>query len=225
MAEFDIRERLTQKLGPLPVWGWGVIVGVIVLVGYFLYSRTRSGSISDMTTASQSGSNIDGMGYYTTGIKGAAGANDNIVTPENNMAWLTRVSRQVADTLGKSPSEIYAALYKYISGQDYTAKEKEYIDKAIMVGMSPPEGTQGVGKVVDPIAVENSRDKARRILNEVFGGTFTDAIARLIYPTASVESSVDTWAGRIDAGASEVDIRNAIRSGPTYQKWIQGQGR
>lgn len=139
---------LKAKLGPLPVWGWGIIVGVLALIGYFVWQRRGGGTSSGNDAASPGGSNLDALGYQTSGFGAKSDETSAYATPENNVSWLTRVSRQVADTLAASPSEVYAALYKWISGQDITQKEKGYVDKAIQVGMNPPEGTQGVSNVL-----------------------------------------------------------------------------
>ena len=40
---------LSKKMGPLPVWAWGLIFGV---VGYYLYERHLSSSASNTSTAS-----------------------------------------------------------------------------------------------------------------------------------------------------------------------------
>lgn len=147
MPEFDLK----AKLGPLPVWAWGVIVGVLALIGYFVFYR-RAGAASE---ASVTSANIDAMGYSTSGLSGGP-QGDNYAAPvENNMTWLTRVSRSVADTLAASPVEVYNALYKFVTGQDLTAKEKTYVDKGIEIGMSPPEGTQGIGKILAEPSIMN----------------------------------------------------------------------
>lgn len=41
--------NLTKKLGPLPIWAWGLILGV---GGYFVYSRYASGSSSSSSSTS-----------------------------------------------------------------------------------------------------------------------------------------------------------------------------
>jgi len=141
MPEFDFK----SKLGPLPVWVWGAIAGVIALIGYLVYMRFNSAG-SSSATPNAAGSSIDPMGYQTSGIKGGYATTETTV-PDNNVTWLNRVSRAVSDALAASPSEVYNALLKYITGQAITEKEKAYVDKGLQIGMNPPDGTQGVSDV------------------------------------------------------------------------------
>ena len=41
-------DKFKQKLGPLPVWAWGVI-GTIVVLGAYLFYRSQSGGSGSMT--------------------------------------------------------------------------------------------------------------------------------------------------------------------------------
>lgn len=130
----------TEKLGPLPVWGWGLIGGGVVVVGYFLMNR--GGGQSDGNV-----SYIDPSGYQTSGIKGGS------VTPEtpaldNNTLWLSRTAKQVAAALSASPTEVYAALKKFLYGQELTEKEKGWVDTAIQQQGNPPEGAEGISPVI-----------------------------------------------------------------------------
>jgi len=69
--------NLTRKVGPLPVWAWGAILG---LVGYYVYSRYKSSS-----TTSASGSTagvldpnaVDPNTGFTYGEEESAALNAN----------------------------------------------------------------------------------------------------------------------------------------------------
>lgn len=154
------------KLGPLPVWLWGVIAGVLALIGYLIYARTGKAGESAGSSTAGTATNLDAMGYQTSGIKGGSATTETTV-PENNVTWLSRVSRSVADTLAASPSEVYAALYKYVTGQAITEKEKAYVDKGIQIGMNPPEGTQGVSEVVTTDTARKLTKYVRRADGEI----------------------------------------------------------
>jgi len=136
----DMGERLQEKWGALPVWAWGAIVAGVALVAYFVLNR-NSGHAPSTSTA------LDPGGYQTSGISGGT-ATVALDVPESNAGWLTRVSRMVSSALSQSPSEVYAAMQKWLSGQDISVKEKTWIDEAIKLGMAPPEGTQGTSLVV-----------------------------------------------------------------------------
>lgn len=144
---------LKGKLGPLPVWAWGVIVGLVLVAGVFIYSRRSS---SDDGTPSIQGTAIDPQGYQTAGISGGSASSSDptpdTTTPdyESNASWLNKASADVADFLGGSPSAIYAALRKYLTGETVTSAERKYIDAALTRTGNPPEGTYGVSDTVDP---------------------------------------------------------------------------
>lgn len=135
----------TGKLGKFPVWVWGLIAVGVALIAYYLL-RGRSGAAVSGVTGSAS---MDGNGYQTEGITGGSADTSTIADPtETNMQWLNRVSKAVADSSGKSPSAVFAALFKYITGQDISVTEKAYVDAALNIGGNPPEGVQGVSTVV-----------------------------------------------------------------------------
>lgn len=72
----------TKKLGPLPVWGWAAVL----LVGYYLYTRSHGGSGSSagsaattIPTAAQE--TLSGPGGYYSGPWGGAPAGITSPTP------------------------------------------------------------------------------------------------------------------------------------------------
>lgn len=158
----NLKERLSAKLGPLPVWAWGLIAAVLAFIAYLYYQRSNTGVSSVVDPASIP--TIDANGYQTVGIKGGTGT---LVSdePDNNQKWLSRAAKAVADAMGVSPSEVYAALSKWLQGQDFTAREQQFIDRAINLVMLPPEGTYGTGnRLPDPTnAVENPNPTAPSI--------------------------------------------------------------
>lgn len=135
-----------EKLGPLPVWAWGIIGGVIVVGGYYVLNRGGNDGDQSVTV-------LDPSGYQTSGIQGGSASIDETQSIDNNMLWLTRSARQVSGALSKSPSEVYAALQKWLSGQTITDVEKGYVDTALQQSGNPPEGTQGVS----PVTVTGNR--------------------------------------------------------------------
>lgn len=47
---FDL-DRYKQKLGPLPIWAWGLIIGVLVVAGYYLWQSRSKGPAAVGTNA------------------------------------------------------------------------------------------------------------------------------------------------------------------------------
>lgn len=132
----------TEKLGPLPVWGWGLIGGGVVIVGAYVLNRGGSDGGSVVKSAQ-----LDSNGYQTSGINGGSASIPKTDTFDNNVLWLTRATAQTAARMSKAPTVVYAALKKYITGQEISSDEQEIVDVALgSVGL-PPEGTQGLSPV------------------------------------------------------------------------------
>lgn len=140
--------NLKEKFGPLPVWAWGTIVGLVLVAGIFMYRKNSSSSVSNTAVR---GAAIDPQGYQTAGIAGGTAKPESSTktTPvyPSNSQWLNTASKDVASYLGGSPSAIYAALRKYVTGESLTTQEKTYVDAAITRSGNPPEGTYGVSDV------------------------------------------------------------------------------
>lgn len=155
---------LKEKLGPLPVWAWALIGVATALVAWKLYgARSTASTAGAMNTQlDTTASDAATQGYATAGLQ----APTTTVTPtvSNNTVWLANASRNVADALGASPSMVSAALQKYLSGQTISSREQTFVDKAISLNMSPPEGTQGTSTVYNGAA----DDKNAQIVNELY---------------------------------------------------------
>lgn len=135
---------LKGKLGPLPVWAWGVIVGLVLVAGVFIYGRRNQ---SDGSAAIQ-GTAIDPQGYQTAGITGGSAQATDTATQtgdyRSNASWLADAAADVAQFTGGSPTAIYAALQKFIYGETLSSQERKYVDTAVSRTGTPPEGTYGI---------------------------------------------------------------------------------
>lgn len=137
---------LTGKLGPLPVWAWGGILGVVVL-GVYLFRQRASGS----TTAPDStdGSALDAIGYATGGLGKPAADTDNASSnasgsPTDSTSWISGAATAVAAQSTASAAAVLATLQRYVyQGGSFTAQEQKWIDTAINLKGAPPQGTNG----------------------------------------------------------------------------------
>lgn len=143
-----ISDTLKQKAGPLPVWAWGVIVGVIVVAGMYWYSSksASNGSVTDdselLAYPDLDGGSGDGSGSNTgtvvTGGTGSSGAQEFT----SSLAWMTyAVAALIKD--GFSPLAVQSALSKYLSGDTLSASEQQIVNIAITRYGMPPFGTDG----------------------------------------------------------------------------------
>lgn len=133
------------KIGPFPAYVWGIIVAAMGLALYFWSKRGSSSTAQDSSTVT-----LDPNGYQTAGITGGSASSNSIVSGDNNQAWLSRAAKAVADTYSLSPTDTYAALQLWLSGQDITKAQKDIVDKAIRIEGNPPESVQGTSTVLNP---------------------------------------------------------------------------
>jgi len=189
-------DGLAEKIGPLPVWGWAIGIAGLAGVGVLL---TRQGS----TQAPATRSSLDAMGYQTSGIQGGTASAPTTVG-ETNLGWVSRVSRLVADTLSVSPSDVNAALYKYVTGQALTTVEKTYVDAGINYGTAPPEGVQGVSEVTTKPA--RTFVSYIRKVNGKISGLYSDNT------TDSIDSLAE-WKSLEQQGATFKSVSNAEYDG------------
>ncbi len=65
-------KTFTQKLGPLPVWAWGLIGAVLIVIAYLIY-RSRSSSTTSKTSTSGTTIAPGSLGTVTSAIAGPMG--------------------------------------------------------------------------------------------------------------------------------------------------------
>lgn len=158
----NISETLKSKAGPLPVWAWGLIIGVVIVAGmYWRSSRSAALSAGSPTTEPTmavpdlSGSS-DGLGASSSGGGGSGGST---TTPDSspqftsNAAWMTyAVAKLISE--GNNPLSTQIALANYLAGKTLTAAEQGLVNQAIARFGLPPNGvdmTPTLAPVVTPL--------------------------------------------------------------------------
>lgn len=198
--EFNVKE----KLGPLPIWAWGLIFGAAALAFYYIYARGRSndsGSVPGPTTD---------IGYVTKGLGDNEPSEPEVAT---NDGWLADASRRVADSLGVSISDVRGALYKWLTGQDYTQAEKLWIDKALALTGSPPQGTTGSGKATpNPPTVIKEQVKVP-VRSTVHHTTRTASIYTTLTGSARVKTVPKGTVIHVVSGGSPTRARILLQAG------------
>lgn len=151
-------DRLRQKIGPLPVWAWGLLIGGAA-VAYMMWTNRRAGSAGNVSAPADStsaGSDaIDGA--FTPGTTSGGGGltedqQDNLADSgsifQNNQTWEAKAVAWLSSQ-GASPLAAQRALEQYLNGeaitQDYRTK---YVDPAVGHFGLPPDGTLGPVHVV-----------------------------------------------------------------------------
>lgn len=171
----SIPESFKGKLGPLPVWAWGAIIGVIVIAYVWFSGRTDESPDAETETAATPtptiglGDAIDGA--FLPGTANGGGGRDTDIpeSVDTNTAWGFRA---VAALIGKgtAPLTAQAAISKYLDETTLTAAEGALVNTAIGLVGQPPESV-GIPKVSAPTPTVVYTKYVRKINGQIYGVT------------------------------------------------------
>ena len=150
----DIKESLTQKVGPLPAYGWGVILG-----GGYVFYRYRKAKQAAAAGAANStvvdtqgpafGLSQDSASPWGSGNSaGGSGTGSSVVSPttttgqsQTNVDWGT-LAENWAIAMGFNPTDAATAIgsYLYGTGQQLNATQSSILQQALHQFGTPPEG-------------------------------------------------------------------------------------
>lgn len=173
------------KLGPLPIWAWGVILGVIVLGAYYYEANKKKAAGAAVVSATTSGDNLaaglndntsvdptdgltglDSSGGLGTSSGTVAGSQTNAAWEASAVAWLS--------SHGYTPLVAQSALEAYLGGtldstnSNYVAA----VNAAVQNFGLPPEGTFSAPTVTDAPATGGKLGDGWYLIN---GGEDTGA--------------------------------------------------
>lgn len=156
----DVKGSLTRKLGPLPAWAWGLLLGGAIIAARAILAR-RDGSdgapVDDPGTSAAEGA-AGGSGGGAAGVPAAATnpgswnvAPDPPVStiteepaPATNEAWLRQATTAVVKATGVSQAVVSDALSKVLAGQGVTPIEENYYSRAVAAIGYPPAGAPAI---------------------------------------------------------------------------------
>lgn len=133
------------KIGPLPAWAWGLIVGALFVVWMWVSQRNSSSEVevteSAPSDADYGGSVVEGSygsDFSTVPVVPSGGAGE--VASETNADWLRKAIAAVVDQGTVSTLSAQTALQKYLAGQKLSAGETSIVNAATAKVGIPPEG-------------------------------------------------------------------------------------
>ena len=135
-----LKGTASGKLGPLPVWGWGVILGVLVLGVYYYENNKQKAANAAVVSATTTGDNL------------AAGLVDNTSTdPTDGLTGLTdQNTGTTSGTLGSSlqtNSQWESSAVSWLSGHGYSPLVAQSALEAYLNGTLDNSNTNYVGAV------------------------------------------------------------------------------
>ena len=153
---------IQARLGPLPVWAWGLIFGGAA-VAYMYWQNAKDSNGDTVSTDSTDsvdtgdlGSSYDAIdGAFTVGTaSGSTLSTTTEETTDTNTAWLARAVNYLIGT-GVTPLAAQSALQKYLEGESLSSDETDLVNKAIKSVGQTPEGTSVVsGTGTDSVTIK-----------------------------------------------------------------------
>lgn len=136
MAFENVGENLTQKMGPFPVWVWGVLIGGAFVVWYWVAQRDLgSGELPTEDTGTDTVATPSGD-FATVPVMPPS---DGVQDEATNLEWSVQALNAVTGT-GTSLIAAQAAISKYLNGDKLTNAEAGIINKVLQKIGPPPEG-------------------------------------------------------------------------------------
>lgn len=174
----DVEHTLSEKKGPLPIWGYGVFIAVGMI--YFMHrsstaASTAASATNDASSIASTDSTTDGSDVYSTdetaGVLAGYLANDPTNTAQNvgigssglpspvtNAQW-ARVVADYLNGLGDDPTLVANALSKFLSGTSLSTQEDSIVNEALTYAGTPPEGVIPVNVTPTPTTPTTTNPK------------------------------------------------------------------
>lgn len=145
----EIEKDLTKKIGPLPVWAYGAILGV-GLIAYMWWSSNSAASSATTTATTEtvpddvSGTGLSAASDDTSSDVGATGT-----TLLTNALWEAQALADLAGS-GVSPLTAQVALENYLNGVALTSQQQSIVNTVLTAIGPPPEGVAGTPILTAP---------------------------------------------------------------------------
>lgn len=190
---------LMRRIGGLPVWQWGLLVGVAVLavVAWRMKSAQEPAeselSPQDEPSAEFGVSGSDGGSITDTG---GFSANDSPFIPpltvnptfstDTNDKWARRAIEWLSAN-GSSPGVAHAAIYAFINGDQLSYDQGALRDKAVSQFGWPPEEVLPGGTSLMPAKRQFAHPPGTHVVKNSNDNTYGE-IANLYYGSAAQQS-------------------------------------
>lgn len=136
-----MESKLTHKLGPLPVWAWGVLLGVVLIAAVWWQSHNAASTATPTATPETVPDDVTGTGLSAAGSDsttvGATGT-----TLLTNALWEAQALADLAGS-GVSPLTAQVALENYLNGTALSPTQQGIVNTVLTALGAPPEGVAG----------------------------------------------------------------------------------
>lgn len=158
-----IADTLKSKAGPLPVWAWGTIIGVLIVAAtYYFRSRSAAGSASagdDLTSVAYPDVDSNGLSASPSVVNASGTADEDSGFYSNDTWFAAAIAWGVGQ--GIDPLTMQAALTAYLNGDPITTAQSAIINRVVAKFGFPPTGTNGVSPISNtPVLQDPAKDTA-----------------------------------------------------------------
>lgn len=138
------------KIGPLPAWVWGLILGALIVA--WMWVRRRNQTAASNTAAAQTDAvqetspnsqllaGINTSGIPLSSLTGATTVPD--APNQTNASWLAQGIMKGSD-LGYTPLDTETALRNYLNGTSLTPTQTQIVNSILSALGTPPQGING----------------------------------------------------------------------------------
>jgi len=138
MAMEDVGGNLTKKMGPFPVWVWGVLIGGAFVVWYWVSQRDAgSSAVADSVAEGDLTTEAPPSGDFST--VPVMPPSDGVVDEATNLEWSIQAVNALTGT-GTSLLAAQSAISKYLNSETLSSAERTIIDRILTKIGPPPEG-------------------------------------------------------------------------------------
>lgn len=130
-------EKLTQKMGPFPVWVWGVLVGG-AFVAWYWFTNAGQPVDEEGTDGTDVGQVLAPSGDFST-VPVVPGPEEAVNDQATNAEWLVQALNAARSLPGVSILAAQTALEKYLSNTPLSAAEGAIVEKVLREVGPPPE--------------------------------------------------------------------------------------
>lgn len=202
-----------RKVGPLPIWGWAIVLAGAVFVWFRFFGGSSSSSGASSSAASSALPNIMTTGGYLPTATATGGTTAPGFT--DNQSW-ENAALQQASQFGTTPVQLQGALDSYLAGGTYSVQQGGWINKVIEALGAAPTGTLGTPT---PAGATSTPAPSKLVAAGLFAPTFNGNYVRDQHTglIAEVESdgsllglTPTEWASAAAKNGGKIDTVNHI---------------
>lgn len=231
----DVKDSLTGKIGPLPVYAWALIVAAPI-IGIRIVSQRKAAAAAaaaaSAAAAADAGTGVDSVpdgqaltpssvgtglppgSLYAAGNPGGiydysstSGAGSTATTYNSNSAWLNAAADMLVSQDGLSPSIVLSALRKVINGDPITTTEEAIFNQAVRKAGNPPDGIPTISRQAEtaPTATVPQTPTAPAVIGR-------DLFGQPVYAGGAVQAGTDTNGNPVFQGPTTPDVAPVANS-------------